>query len=143
MKLKVQHVFEASPVIQAIANENRPMPQVGKFRLARMLSKLWPEHQVVVARRDAMIMAYDHRAQRVDDNGALLFNPDGSPLIADQSSVPPDKAQEFLAAWAEIGAEEIEVAVEPIPLSCLDMGDNADGSIAAYELVLLGDLVTE
>jgi hypothetical protein len=57
--------------------------------------------------------------------------------------VPPDKAAEFAEAWKEIGDEEIEVDVQPISLACLDLGDSADGSILAHELVTLGDLVKE
>lgn len=125
MKLKVQHVFEATLVVARIINENRPMPQRGKFRLARLHAKLLPEFTTIAARRDEMITAYDHLGETL------------------QPTVPDDKLSEFAAAWTEIGDEEIEVDVEPVPLGCLDLGDAADGAIQANELVTLGDLVTE
>lgn len=131
MKLKVQHVMDATLVVAQIIRENRPMPQKGKFRLARLHTRLLPEFNVANTRRDEMIAAYEHH-EPVEDG-----------VPSPQFSVPLDKMPEFNAAWAEIGGEEIEVDVEPVPLSCLDLGDGSDGAITAHELITLGDLVTE
>lgn len=125
MQLKVQHVFDATLVVARIINENRPMPQKGKYRLARLHAKLLPEFTTIAARRDEMITAFDH------------VNESAVP------TVPPDKMAEFNAAWAELGNEVIEVDVEPIPLACLDLGDAVVGTIQAAELIALGELVTE
>lgn len=135
MKLKVQHVFDATLVVAQIIRENRPMPIKGKYRLARLHAKLLPEFTAAAARRDEMITAYDHHEETPVVDGPGIPSP--------QFSVPPDKMPEFTAAWAEIANEEIEVDVEPLPLSCLDMGDNSDGAISASELVTLGELVVE
>ncbi len=136
MKLKAQQVFDATRVVAQIINDNRPMPQKGKYRMARLHDKLLPEFQTLNAQRDAMITAYDHRESTGGQDGAPV-------VVSDQFSVPADKAAEFTAAWKEIGDQEIEVAVEPVPLAYLELADNADGSITGHELVLLGDLVCE
>lgn len=136
MKLKAQHVFDATLVVSQIIRENRPMPQRGKYRLARLHAKLLPEFTTLNERRDAMIAAYDHRE--------VMPGPvEGELVPAPNLSVPLDKMPEFTAAWNEIGNEEIDVAVEPIPLDQLDLGVSADGSILASEMVTLGDLVAE
>lgn len=142
MKLRVDHVYKAAPVITQIINENRPLPQKANYRLARMFAKLKPEHELIEARRNAMIAAYDHKAlvikgkvvERTEEN---LQNPEASM----QPAVPTDKMPEFNAAWAEVANEEIEVAVEPIPLDQLDNGGGI-GVISAGELFILDDLVS-
>jgi hypothetical protein len=76
----------------------------------------------------------------------MVEDPDTHELAevqADGWKVPADKMPEFTAAWAEIAAQEIEVDVQPIPLSQLDLGDGVDGSIEANEFIVLGDLVSE
>ena len=139
MKLKVQHVMDAILTISRIIREQRPLPQKGAYRLARMHAKLLPEFQTINGRRDAMITAYNHH-EMIDgkDNAGL-------PTLTEnpEFSVPVDKMSEFTAAWAEIGAEEIEVEVEPIPLSYLDLGPSIECAIRADELIVLGDLVKE
>lgn len=134
MKLKVNDVFQATLTISQIIRENRPMPQKGKYRLARMHAKLLPEFTMISEQRDALIKAYDHHPE--------IYGPDGVSRPADEFSVPADKMQEFNAAWKEIGDQEIEVDVEPIPLDQLDLG-SANGSVTASELVTLGELVRE
>lgn len=124
MKLTAQQVFDATLVVAQIIRENRPMPQKGLYRLARLHAKLAPEFKPISERRDAMIEAYEHR-----EEGADTF------------SVPLDKMPEFNAAWAEIAGDEIEVDVQPVPLDYLDGG--GVGVITAAELVTLGDLVRE
>ena len=123
MKLKVQRVFEATPVVAQIINANRPVTQRGRFLIARMHAKLLPEWQTISAQRDSLITAYDHRGE------------DGN------FSVPPDKAEEFFAAWSPLGSEEIDVPVDPIPVDCLSV-DGAE-TVSYQEFVMLGELVTE
>lgn len=125
MKLKVQHVFDATLLVSQIIRERRPMPQKGSYRLARMHAKLQPEFDTIANQRDALITAYDHKAPE-----------------AEAFSVPDDKLAEFQEAWKKVADEEIEVAVEPIPLVYLDLGDSVVGSISASELIVLGDLVS-
>ena len=158
MKLKVQHLMDATIVLSQIIREDRAMPQKGKYRLARMHPKLNAEFLIVNAKRDELIKAYNYHP--------MVPNPDASHIDAGmreamvtaghldklppkeiesaEFSVPDYKAEEFLAVWGEIANKEIEVDVEPIPLDHLCPGDDlADGSITAHDFIVLGDLVTE
>lgn len=54
--------------------------------------------------------------------------------------VPPDKVQDFLAKWKDFAAEEVDVDVQAIPLSQLDLG-SGPGTLTASELMLLDVLV--
>ena len=137
MKLKIGHVYQAAEMIAAIINDNRSMPQKGSYRLARLFAKLKPEYDLIAARRNAMIEAYDYK-ELIDDP-----NPQNVALIeAPNFSVPLDKMPEFTKAWAEVANEEIDVDVAPIPLAYLDRGDGSS-VITAAELIILDDLVTE
>ncbi len=135
MKLKAQQVLDVTVIVAQIIRENRPLPQKGKYRLARLHDKLLPEFRTLNAQRDAMISAYGYHAET-----PVV---DGPPVLSEQFSVPPDKLTEWQAAWKEIGDQDIEVDVEPVPLAHLELAANVDGSITGHELVLLGDLVTE
>lgn len=143
MKLTVQHVFDALPVITNIIRENRPMPQKGKYRLARLHAKLLPEYATAAEQRDGMIKAYDFPLMVPPAPSAENPMGDGPKVPSGEFTVPPEKLAEFNAAWAEVAKEEIEVDVQPIPFAQLDLGDDKDGSISASELVILGDLVAE
>ena len=145
MKLKIGHVFQATEVITTVINQNRPLPQKGAYRVARLYAKLKPEYDLIVGRRNAMIEAYGHKELVPGPVGEPLTpGAEGQPTMgeAPNFSVPTDKMPEFLAAWAEVANEEIEVAVEPIPLAQLDSG-GAAGTITAAELIVLDDLVAE
>ncbi len=123
MMLRVQQVFDAHHALAAIVNANRPMPQKGAYRLARMKMKIDAEAVPIIEKRDALLKQH---ATPVE----------GSP---NNFTVTP----EFVAAWKEIADDEIEVAVEPIPLVLLDLGDTVAGALTSAELIALGDLVTE
>lgn len=137
MKLKAQHVFTATLVLAQIIREGRPMPQKGKYRIARMHAKLLQEFNVLNAQRDELIKAYDHHELVPDPLDAEKRVP--SPDF----SVPADKMPEFLEAWGKIASEDLEVDVQPIPLGQLDLGDGKDGCIHAAELIDLDDLVCD
>lgn len=157
MKLKVQHVMDATLAISEIIRDNRPMPQKGKYRLARMHPKLNAEFMPINARRDELIKAYDYHpmvpnpannmsdemreAQAAQGNVAQLVP---KMIPSADFAVPADKINEFKAAWEEIANEEIEFDIEPIPLEQLCFADpNIDGSISGHEFIVLGDLVKE
>lgn len=153
MKLKVSHLMDATLVINAIASENRPMPQKGKYRIARMSAKLTAEFEIINRKRNEMITAYNtpqmmpnpaYKEGAVVEGTNVVELPPRFIPSPTEFMVPADKLAEFTAAWAEIAAEEIEVNVEPIPLGqlCLE-GNDKDGSITAQELTILGDLVSE
>lgn len=126
MKLKAQTVYNATLIVAGIIREKRPLPTKGSYRLARLHAKLSPEFDVLNRKRDAMI-----RTIGVQDEDGINY------------TVPDEKMPEFTADWAEIAEEEIEVDVEPIPLSQLDLGPNVASSITAGELLELGDLVAD
>ena len=130
MKMTAFQAWERTLVISKIIREARPMPQKGKYLLARMHAKMLPEFNAVNDQRDKMIGAYDYH--EVTDG------------VASQAfSVPTDKMAEFNAAWKPIADAEIEVDVQPIPLSALDLGSMSNGSIEANELLTLGELISE
>lgn len=140
MKLKVQSVMDATLILTRIINEQRAMPQKGKYRVARLHAKLLPEFKVIDARRDEMIKAYGTPQTKTVAN---LETGDVTITPGDGWQVPADKMPEFTAAWKQIGDEEIDVDVQPIPLAQLSLGDDTDGSIEANELLTLGDLVSD
>lgn len=142
MKLKVQHVMDATLVVSQIIREARPMPQKGKYRLARMHAKLLPEFTTINDRRDAMIKEYDTLETEPVTDGAT-GEVSHVPKANAQWMVPPDKMPEFNEAWKVVGDQEIDVDVEPLPLSQLDLGNGTDGAIEARELITLGELVTD
>lgn len=125
MRLTIQQVYDATQALTAIINRNAPMNQKGKYRVARLHTKLLPEYSPINERRNALIAPYDYK----NDDGVM--------------AVPVDKMTEFVAAWGDLAKEEIEVAIEPIPFEQIDLGDGADGSVTAAELIWLGDLVKE
>lgn len=122
MKLTVQQVFDATPVIAAIIYEARPLPLKGSYRLTRLHAKLAPELKTISDKRDELLKQH---ATPIE----------GQP---DRYTVTP----EFAGAWTEFAKEEIDVAVEPVPLAQLDLGGPV-GSISALELVALGPLVQD
>lgn len=127
MKLKVQHLMDSMLVVTNIINRQAPMPQRGKYLLARMHQKLLPEYTIIDARRDAMIKEYD--------------TPDD--VRPGEFKVPDDKMPEFIAAWKVVADEEIEVDVQPMPLTALCMPNATEGLIEASEFITLGDLVVD
>lgn len=138
MKLKVQQVFDATLLISQIIREARPMPQKGKYRLARMHAKLLPEFDTINAQRDEMIKAYGYHPlvqTGVEDADVMAESPN--------FAVPNDKLAEFNEAWRKVADEDIEVDMQPVPLAQLDLGPGTNGVIEAHELAILGDLVEE
>lgn len=123
MKMTLQQVFDATPVLTTIINEKRPLPLKGSYRVMRMHAKLKPEYEPIAAKYDALLA--EHAAAKEGEPGKYTVTP------------------EFVAAWSEFTKDEIEVDVEPMPLACLDLGDAVAGSVSASELIVLGNLVTE
>lgn len=144
MKLKVQHVMDATLIVTQIINRAAPMPQRGKYLLARMHTKLMPEFKTIDARRDEMIKAYNNPQQRPVP-GAVVEAGEPVPMedVPGEWQVPLEHMPEFTAAWKEIGAEEIEVDIQPIPLIALSLPNGSDGAIESSELITLGDLVVD
>ncbi len=159
MKMKVQQLMDATLVVATIIREERPLPQKGKYRLARLHDKLNREFLIVNARRDVMITAYgcptmvpnpEYKKAEILSKGEVLdglennVDPSIPKMIPGKGwTVPPDKLEEFESQWLEIGSEEIEIDAQPIPLEQLCLPGNPDGSISGHEFIILGDLVAE
>lgn len=140
MKLKVQQVMDATLVISQIIREDRAMPQKGRYRLARLHSKLLPEFTTINAQRDELIKAYDTHvmvSETDPETGAVIE------VATAEFTVPEDKMPEFTEAWKAIAGEEIDIDVEPIPLSQLDIGGDIDGNISVNEFIVLGSLIAD
>jgi hypothetical protein len=142
MKLTAQNVYGSTIVLATIMRETRAMPQRGKYLVARMHAKLLPEFNVLNARRDEMIKAYNTPQTRFEKT---IEDPLGGREVPIEGEwkVPADKMSEFSAAWKALGDEELDIDVQPIPLAALSLPDGADGSVEAHELATLGDLVSD
>ena len=141
MKLTVQQVFDITPLLAKIKEENRPLPSKGKYRIARLHRKMEAEWNTIAERYNAMIKTYDHKRPMI--NGVVVEATEENlqnPGVVMQDAVPDDKMPEFLAKWKDLAAEEIEVAVEPIPLDQLCI-DGAEGGISIAEFSVLDKLV--
>lgn len=124
MKLTVQQVFDATPVIAGIINSGRALPLKGSYRLIRLHAKLAPELKTISDKRDELLKEH---ATPIE----------GKP---DQFTVTPA----FAAAWTDFAKDEIEITdLNPVPLAQLDFGDRTIGAITALELIALGPLVTD
>lgn len=143
MKIKLGLVLQASETVTTIINQNRALSQKGAYRIARMYAKLKPEYDLIAARRNAMIEAYGHHAMvpppktKEDPLGQGAFVP------AEGFSVPLDKMPEFVKAWADVAAEEIEIEIEPLPLDQLCPAGSEIAVVSAAELIALDSLVRE
>jgi hypothetical protein len=141
MKLTVDRVFNLARALNAILNERRMLPLKGTYRLTRLRAKLAPEYEVIAAKRNEVIFSYGYKGRpdgTTDEEAAMMADP--PPL---QAMVPPDKEDEFRAFWTAFGAETIEVDVEPIPFSQLDLGPNVPAQLSGAEIDLLGDVIVD
>lgn len=129
--LTAGRVFEVTPLVQRIVSENRIMPARGAYRLARLLKHLLDEFEIINGRRNALILAYDHKVE-VEVEGQLQ----------ERNAVPDDKLAEFNAAWREIADQTIVIDGAPIPLSCFHM-DGQPGPFNTQEIFVLDGLIAE
>lgn len=120
MKLTAQQVRDATLMVSQIIREARTMSQLGKFRLARLHSKLMGEFNTIEAQRDALIQ----------EHGTLIEG------TTDKWSVPESAMLAFSKAWSQVADAEMEVDVTPVSIADLD-------NIEAAELIMLGELVSE
>ena len=140
MKLTVQHVFDATPILANIMRENRPLPSKGKYRIARIHRKLEAEWNLIAERYNALVKGYDYQRPTINGERVTDEQAKDAANVEMQQAVPDDKMPEFLAAWKELAAEEIDVAIEPIPLDQLCI-DGEEGGISIAEFSVLADLV--
>ena len=128
MKIKVSEMLSAFEAVVAIINRPRDIPQKGKYRLGRVYDALAKEHERAAKERSALIT--EHGEDVLDDEG----KPTGDKGIKPTS--PGFEA--FSKAWSEVD-QEIEVAVQAIPLSAL----GESGSVEIHELLALGKIIVD
>jgi hypothetical protein len=152
MKLKTANVIQSAAILTAIINSDRPLPTKGKYRVTRM--------QKVLAKEAALLE--EQRSNLVKKMGEEIFEGEGEKRTSKGWQVSLDKMPEFVKEWESILGSEIDVQVEPIPLSQLDTGGVVemevietaeDGSkkkvkkmvdpITISEIALLGDLISD
>ena len=159
MKLKVQHLMDATIVLKSIINQDRTMPQKGKYRVARMHDKLDKEFQIINKQHFDMIKVYGQHAMKETPAAAHISDEMRESMVAaghldkcppkmiedpDNYQVPAEHLEDYTKQWNEIVNQEIEVDIQPLPLDQLCPRDDlADGSITAHEFIVLGDLVVE
>jgi len=127
MKLTTGNVYDAHFALRAIVNTKRVLPQIAKYRLARMAKAIASEFTHLEEVRVALVKELG--APVADDKG-----------VETGWQVPTEKMEEYMKRWNEVRAQVIEVNVEPIYLFAL--GDDPDG-IETKEFDMLGDLVTD
>ncbi len=147
IKMTVQQMMDATLTISQIIRDlngvprpdgslvRRQVPGKGRYRLLRLHTKLLPEFNTAQEQRDALITAYDTKEK--------IEQEDGSEVESDRFVVPPDKLDEFNAAWKKIADEEIEIDAEAIPTDQLFMGNDVDGCMTPAELDALSVCVRD
>lgn len=147
MKLTVGQIHTTVQVISTILRERRPMPQRGKFALAKMHTALLPKWEEINEQRDELIKSYNHHpvlrravtAQDGEEDIARGY----VEKVSDEFGVPDDKAKDFAEKWKILGEDEVECDVKPISVRMFDLGTGSDGSIEGAEIIEMGNLVTE
>lgn len=133
MKLTGGQVHDAWNALRMITTPGRHLeiPQIAKFRLAKMKNALEADYILVENQRSEAVMALGH------ENFA-----DEEKTKSTGWGVDPGTPQfdEYVKRWNAIREEMHEVNVQPITLASL--GDHARG-IEANEFELLGDLVID
>jgi hypothetical protein len=157
VKIKASTIFAALPIITQIIDERRPMPQAGKYRLARMHAKLLPEWKVLNEQRSDLIKAYDTHVKipKPIAVGEVITPAEGETaqeatqrrmgemVDGPEYMVPDEHMPKFNADWDKIAAEEIDVNVNAIPIGMLSPANAQNGSVEAYEITYLAELLVD
>ena len=133
MKLTGGQIHDAWNALRTIAAPGRHLeiPQMAKYRLARMKTALDADYILVENQRSAAVMELGHETFADEEK-----------TKSTGWGVDPGTPQfdEYVKRWNAIRGEMHEVNVQPITLASL--GDHARG-IEAHEFELLGDLVID
>jgi hypothetical protein len=129
MKLTAGELYDAQIGLASIIRNDRAMPQIAKFKVARMHTFLEPYYKTIEDRRIAAVQQFGeeqfHDEEKTKSKGwGIAENSDAMKL--------------YLAAWDAIRAQEMEVNIHPLTLQLL--GDSENGP-AAGEFKMLGPLV--
>lgn len=134
MKLSAGRIHDAVQALNGIMQSpnSRKVPQIAKYRLARMHAILEKEATLIEAERSKLVMELGEE---------VFLDPEKTKSggwRVDQANVP--KFTEYVKRWTEIRAQELEVTIEPITLTTL--GDSAEG-LEVDEFKALGELIAE
>ena len=90
MKLKAGQILDAFIVLTAIINDQRKLPQKGKFRVARCRAQLETEATRIQKERDEIVFELgEHKLVMIE----------GGPTEDKGWEVPPEKMPEFKKRW--------------------------------------------
>lgn len=129
MKISVTKMMVAFVTLVGVINAPRELPQKAKYRLGRLYDAISKEYERASTSREELIKQF----------GEEILE-DGKPTGRWQVPETSEKHKDFVAAWSPIGDSEIEVSVQPIPLSSL--GDSTKG-IEIHELLALDAFITD
>ena len=130
MKLTAGEVYDASIALANIIKRPRQIPQLAKYKIARMHSALEPAYKEIEDRRLAAVQQF----------GTEVFQDEAKTRSTWQIPEGTEQFKQFIAAWDLIRAEVKEVAISPITLQSL--GDSENG-VEAGEFKYLGALVVD
>jgi hypothetical protein len=131
MKLTAGQVYDMTIGLVKIMEGHRAIPQIAKFRLARMHDALEPEAKRIEAARMALVQT--HGSEQFEDEAHTISQGWGI-----QPNSPASMA--YHAAWEALRAEVLDVTVQPITLVAL--GDDPNG-LETSEFKMLGPLIVD
>lgn len=124
-------VHDAMVALANIIRQPRMIPQIAKFKIAKMHSILEPQCTVIEAARAALIQQY----------GQEVFADDLKTISNGWQVEPGTPAWDaYLSGWDAIRAESLTVAVSPLMVQML--GNDPKG-VEAAECKLLGDFLID
>lgn len=132
MQVTVGELYDAVSALTQLVNRPRNIPQVAKFRIAKLHSHLAPFYKnSAKGPLDALIQQFGE--EQVDGQG----KPKGWG-VTEQSP----KYAEFTKAWEEERQKTVDVG-RVSPITWQSFGDASTGGIEANEIVYLGPFVTQ
>jgi len=108
-----------------VFNRPRQIPQVAKYKLARMHDALEAVGKATETARNLLVLHLG--AEQTNEAGQSLG-----------WGIPKERQKEYDDQWDAIRAEDVTVRVTPLRLS--ELGDSAQG-IEAHEFKMLGSLI--
>lgn len=141
MKLTAGDIHDATRTLHDIIHgpADRSIPQVAKFKLARMHDVLERHYVLIESQRNALVMTH----------GKEMFQTQKDPKTQEDISVSmgwgvAPNSEEFAAYikdWNALREPEVEVSVKPMTLSMF--GEKMENNLTAEEFKGLGPLVVD
>jgi hypothetical protein len=128
IKMKVRDMMLACEALYSMTARNAVMSTKGRYRVTKMYAQLRTEYGAANDQRSAIIAKLRIVKQDLPDGGFI-------------TKVHDDDREKFEEEWKPIGDDECEVDVQPIPLSSISSGADAEGAPTMIEILNLGPLV--